>query len=152
MVLYCISQQRARGFLPLVQHCRVSEQVLSKDLKMFWIKNLCSFTTTSLQSTTSSLDNMFYPSVTVCNMNQIRWHLRAYLNWMWYLNYRDSFWRNIGIEDKTDPRRKMFVKTYFTGSAEPSTKEEDAEMEAILNSPPFQGAYCNYLIHTSIRT
>ena len=44
----------------------------------------------------------------------------------------------------------MFVKTYFTGYAEPSTKEEDAEMEAILNSPPFQEAYCNYLIHTSI--
>ena len=44
----------------------------------------------------------------------------------------------------------MFVKTYFTGYAEPSTKEEDAEMEAILNSPPFQGAYCNYLIHTSM--
>ena len=42
------------------------------------------------------------------------------------------------------------MKTYFTGSAEPSTKEEDAEMEAILNSPPFQEAYCNYLIHTSM--
>ena len=96
---------------------------------------------------------MFYPSVTVCNMNQIRWRLGSCVNWMRYLpklNYRDSFWRNIGIEDKTDPRRKKFVKTYFTGSAEPSTKEEDAEMEAILNSPPFQEAFCNYLIHTSM--
>ena len=33
---------------------------------------MSSFTTTSLQTTTSSLDNIFYPSVTVCNMNQIR--------------------------------------------------------------------------------
>ena len=31
-----------------------------------------SFTTTTIQTTTSSLDNVFYPSVTVCNMNQIR--------------------------------------------------------------------------------
>ena len=62
----------------------------------------------------------------------------------------DSPTQGIVIEDKTDPRRKKFVKTYFTGSAEPSTKEEDAEMEAILNSPPFQEAFCNYLIHTSM--
>ena len=31
-----------------------------------------SSTVTTLQSTTSSLNNIFYPSVTVCNTNQIR--------------------------------------------------------------------------------
>ena len=36
------------------------------------LEYMSSFTTTSLQTTTSSLDNIFYPSVTVCNMNQIR--------------------------------------------------------------------------------
>ena len=64
---------------------------------------------------------------------------------------RDSFWRNIGLQDKTDPRRKKFVNTYFTGSAEPSTEEEDAEMDTILNSPPFKKAFCNYFIHTSMK-
>ena len=66
------------------------------------------------------------------------------------MSFRDSFWRDIGIEDKTDPRRKQFVKDFFTGSEKPFTKEEDAEMKAILYSPAFQEAYCNYLIHTSI--
>ena len=69
--------------------------------------------------------------------------------WLQYC-YRDSFWRNIGLEEKTDQRRKKFVKTYFTGSAEPSTEEEDTEMNLILHSPPFQKAFCNYLIHTSM--
>ena len=31
-----------------------------------------SFTVTTLQSSTSQLKNIFYPSVTVCHMNQIR--------------------------------------------------------------------------------
>ena len=33
---------------------------------------LDSTTTTNLESSTSSLNNVFYPSVTVCNTNQIR--------------------------------------------------------------------------------
>ena len=33
-----------------------------------------SFTVTTLQSTTSGLNNIFYPSVTLCNMNQIRYY------------------------------------------------------------------------------
>ena len=41
-------------------------------LKYNILEYMSSFTTTSLQTTTSSLDNIFYPSVTVCNMNQIR--------------------------------------------------------------------------------
>ena len=49
----------------------------------FHLSNYFSFTTTSIQSTTSSLDNIFYPSVTVCNMNQIRCDLVTSLYCVW---------------------------------------------------------------------
>ena len=75
LVLCRVSQHRPGSVLPLVQHCRVYEQVLNMYMKtysIFVLSHHFSFTTTSLLSTTSSLDNIFYPSVTVCNMNQIR--------------------------------------------------------------------------------
>ena len=36
------------------------------------IDYLGSTTVTTLETTTSSLENIYYPSITVCNMNQIR--------------------------------------------------------------------------------
>ena len=93
-----------------------------------------STTVINLQSSTSSLDNVFYPSVTVCNTNQIR----------------DSFWRAIGITSKTDPRRRLFVSTFFTGSKESLTMKENIEMKTLIDSAQFQKAYCDYFLHTSM--
>ena len=87
----------------------------------------------NLKSSTSSLDNVFYPSVTVCNTNQIR----------------DSFWRSIGITSKTDPRRRKFVSTFFTGSQESNTAAENLEMKTLVDSAQFQKIICDYFLHTS---
>ena len=110
---------------------------------------MSSYTTTSLQTTTSSLDNIFYPSVTVCNMNQIRSEKFTCFSRFKDIS-RDSFWREIGLGDKTDSRRKKFVFNFFTGSKIPFTKQENGEMRAILYSPAFQKSFCNYLVHTSM--
>jgi len=95
---------------------------------------LGSSTITTLQTATGSLDDIYYPSVTVCNMNQIR----------------DSWWKNVGIPIKTDARRKKFVSYFFTGSKKEFSEAEKEELEGILNSPEFQNEFCNYLIHTRI--
>ena len=41
------------------------------------------------------------------------------------------------------------MKEFFTGSEKTFTKDEADEMIAILYSPAFQQAYCNFLIHSS---
>ena len=63
--------------------------------------------------------------------------------------FRDSFWRNVGITNKTDKRKRKFVHNYFTGIKEPFTNEENEEMATLLRSAPFQEEFCNYLLHTS---
>ena len=64
--------------------------------------------------------------------------------------YRDTWWKNIGIPSKTDPRRKKFVSYFFTGSKEEFSNKDQVDLEELLGSPGFQNEFCNFLIHTSI--
>ena len=63
---------------------------------------------------------------------------------------RDTWWKNIGIPSKTDPRRKKFVSYFFTGSKEEFSNKDQVDLEELLESPAFQNEFCNFLIHTSI--
>ena len=65
------------------------------------------------------------------------------------VDFRDTWWKNIGIPSKTDARRKRFVGYFFTGTKNNLSAVEQEELEGILYSPLFQQQYCDYLIHTS---
>ena len=117
---------------------------------------LQSFTVTNLKSTTSSLDNIYFPSVTVCNMNQIRFvhekmillisvsEIKIKVTFLWFC--RESFWLSINVTQNN--YRKDILNYFIKGKSTSFSKNELSKSKEMLDSPQFQSEFCDYLIHT----
>ena len=117
---------------------------------------LQSFTVTNLKSTTSSLDNIYFPSVTVCNMNQIRFvhekmillisvsEIKIKVTFLWFC--RESFWLSINVTQNN--YRKDILNYFIKGKSTSFSKKELSKSKEMLDSPQFQSEFCDYLIHT----
>ena len=115
---------------------------------------LSSFTVTTLQSSTEDLENIYFPSVTICNRNQIRSRLfNTQYKAVWlrmqnklHLFYRDTWWKNIGLPGTTDMTRKKVVSNFYTGA---KIFTDNQQMAQLVGSDKVQKEFCSYMEHTS---
>ena len=120
--------------------------VLGGENNMTTVIYLDSSTVTTLESSTSSLKNIFYPSVTVCSRSQVRL-VKYYINNLHSYIIRETFWMTIGLHNASGKKKRM-IGNYFTGRAVAMTSEELSTINSIMRSPGVQKEYCDYMIHT----
>ena len=72
--------------------------------------------TTNIDTTTSSLEDVTFPMITICNNNQLR----------------KSFLNEIGLDPRDSKTLKVFTEYMFSGFSDNLTKEEEENIKKIL--------------------
>ena len=90
-------------------------------------------------------DNVFFPSVTICSLNQIRF---AHITVSWHSTFlaRMTFLKAIGIF--TDQRKKsLLLRNFYTGN-ETMSLEDNNMSKQLVETELVQKEFCKYMKHT----